>query len=65
MSPAHTTTRPSRPRVSPYHLTPESQAVLLDEGRRIRAALAERRAQRELATGPDWADVQQGAGGAK
>lgn len=33
-------------RVSPYHLTPRSRAALMAEGQRIRARLAERRAQR-------------------
>lgn len=33
-------------RVSPYHLTPASRAVLASEGQRIRARLAERRAER-------------------
>lgn len=33
-------------RVSPFHLTPASRAVLAAEGQRIRARLAERRAQR-------------------
>ena len=32
--------------VSAYHLTPASRAVLASEGQRIRARLAERRAQR-------------------
>lgn len=33
-------------RVSPYHLTDESRAILWAEGKRIRAALAEKRAAR-------------------
>lgn len=32
--------------VSPYHLTPASRAVLAAEGQKIRARLAERRAER-------------------
>ncbi len=32
--------------VNPYHLTATSRAVLASEGQRIRAQLAERRAQR-------------------
>ena len=40
--------------VSAYHLTAESRAVLAAEGQRIRARLAERRAQRASEDGrPD------------
>ena len=41
-------------RVSPYHLSPAGRAALAAEGRRIRAHLAERRAQRASEDGrPD------------
>lgn len=41
-------------RVSPFYLTEHSRAVLASEGQRIRAALAERRAQRASEDGrPD------------
>ena len=37
--------------VSPYFLTEQSRAVLASESQRIRAHLAQRRAQREAASG--------------
>ena len=40
-------TQPAAPRVSRYHLTPESRALIASHGANLRAQLAVRRAQRQ------------------
>lgn len=50
-------------RVSPYHLSDEARAVLASESQRIRAHIAQRRAQRQAAPGlpKDQAEQQRDA----